>query len=124
MKNKIFKIFALLLICTIVCSCNKNKDIVFDEKSDEYLTPGVEWAVVTDPYAAYRTNAGFENTVSGEGRRGDIVLVIGKCSVNNKGSSSEETTEWYKFEKGWLDSSVISLYDNKMKAVSAATSLK
>lgn len=124
MNKKIFKIFALLFISVMICSCNKNKDIVFDEKSADYLTPGVEWAVVTDPYAAYRTDAGFENTVSGEGRRGDIVLVIGKCFVNNKESSSEGTTEWYKFEKGWLDSSVISLYDNKMKAVSAATSLK
>ena len=115
----------LLILCAafISVSCSKKDEITFDNSDPLALTPGIEWAVVTEPYAAFRAKNNYESEVINEARRGEIYEVTGKAIVINKKTDPVPQTTWYEFEKGWLDSSAITIYDNKMRAETAAAKL-
>lgn len=117
-------LFLMLLLIMILSGCMKQKPITFDNDDPLALTTGIEWAVISDPYAAFRKEAGFENVVVKEGRRAEIYMVKGKALEKTGEGKRAEYRVWYKFEKGWLDESVIELYDNKYKAMTAAEKMK
>ncbi len=122
MKNKQLLFFC---IAFLFFSCAKKHEIKFDYSEPLSLTPGVEWALITEPYAAFRKDCNYESAVASHGRKGDILQVLGKKSVvtktlNERGREVDQTTVWYYFENGWLEEASVELYDNRFKALSAA----
>lgn len=109
MKKNVF--FIVLLICCIFVSCKKKEAevIVFDDSQPLALAPDVEWAVVNDPYAAYKHEIGWESGVAGHSRKGDILQVKGK-------SIDKNNNVWYFFENGWLPENCLTIYNNRLKA--------
>lgn len=115
MKLKFIIFFCVLIMFS---SCNKNNEelIVFDDTYPLLLAPDVEWAVVNDPYAAYRKDSDWNAELSGHCRKGDILQVKGKSRDNNKNI-------WFLFENGWLPSSCLSIYSNRLKAKDSSQKL-
>lgn len=118
MKN--FKyIFLLQLIVSILAlsSCYKRteEEINVADAVPLSLAPDVSWAVISDPYAAYKAEKSWDAESKGYCRKGDILKVEGK-------STDENNNEWYKFEGGWLPASSLSVYSNRYKAQSVAKS--
>lgn len=114
--KKIF-LFQFILFCLNFTSCYKKADDVIDV-SDAVplsLAPDVTWAVISDPYAAYKDDKSWDAETNGYCRKGDILKVDGK-------SSDETGVEWYKFKDGWLPASSLSVYNNRYKAQSVAKS--
>ena len=116
--------FILVVVIAVVCGalftgCKRNKEevILFDNTHPLSLAPDVEWALITDPYAAYRTDTDWNSTITNHCRRGEILQVYAK-------SIDKEKTVWYKFEEGWLPQNCLSIYANRYKAQTAAESLK
>ncbi|MCH5291243.1 MAG: hypothetical protein J1D88_05705 [Treponema sp.] len=118
------KRFLLCMLVPLVLSgCFKKKEIAFDSSDPLALLPDVQWAVVVQPYVAFRAEPGFEKQVQDHGRRGDIMQVQGKRLVKTESGPSGKITAWYEFEQGWLEDTVVSIYDNKLKAQTAASKL-
>lgn len=109
----------LLLVCSV--SCNRSRTIVFDTSDPEALELDKEWAVITFRYVSFRGEPGFEEEITGQGRVGDILLVEGMRYVPNL--YNDESSIWYKFEKGWLSENNVMLYSNKLKAKTASKDL-
>lgn len=112
-------ILFLYIIFLLLTSCKKQKEevISFDNTYPLALYPNISWALVTDPYAAYKIELGWDSETLGHCRRGEILQVIGK-------NVDSENKNWYKFENGWLPESCLSIYSNRFKAVTAASQLK
>jgi len=109
----------LILACVALCSCSRNEKIVFDSSDSLALAMDVNWAVVSDPYVAFRSEPGYENDVKEHGRMGDILMVRGKRYYKQDG----ENVFWYNFDQGWLEENSIRVYDNKLKAETASKEL-
>lgn len=109
----------LLLICLFFCSCSRNDRIVFNSDDSLSLAMDIQWAVVSDPYVAFRVEPGFEKDVKDHGRMGDILMVQGKRYFIQDG----ENVFWYYFDEGWLEENSIRVYDNKLKAETASKEL-
>ena len=107
----------LLLFLSTSCTKKQEEVIVFDSSEPLSLAPDVEWALVTDPYAAYKTSTDWNAEISGHCRRGEILRVYAK-------SMDKEKTVWYKFEEGWLPEKCLKIYTNRYKAQTAAGALK
>lgn len=100
----------LLCSCFLVGGCKKHEEtIVFDNTYPLALSPSVEWAVVKDPYAAFRKEPDWGADVVEHCRRGEILQVSGR-SVDSKNE------KWCSFEQGWLAESCLSIYSNRYKA--------
>lgn len=122
MKNTFLRFLFFGFLCLSVLtsfSCKKQKEevIVFDDSYPLALSPNVSWALVTDPYAAYKKELGWNSETSGHCRRGEILQVLGKAV-------DKESGNWYRFEEGWLPESCLSIYSNRFKALTAAGQLK
>ena len=115
----IFTCLSFILPLFFITSCKKNKEdvIVFDSEYPLALAPDVEWALVTDPYAAYRSSTEWNGQITGHCRRGEILQVFSK-------SMDEDNNVWYKFEQGWLPQKCLKIYTNRYKAQTAAENLK
>ena len=108
-KNILF-VSALFLLCGSFVSCEKQEEkITFDDTYPLALSPSVEWAVVKEPYAAYKTEYGWASSVAGHCRRGEILQVLGR-------SVDENNEKWCQFENGWLPESCLNIYSNRLKA--------
>ena len=94
--------FAALLLCLCSFSCKKNR--------------GIPWAVVIDPYAAFRKNCDWSAEVTGHCRKADVLLVEGK-QISPDGI-------WYRFTDGWLPDSSVYIYANRLRAQNVADGLK
>jgi hypothetical protein len=114
---KLFTCVFIVLFC--VTSCNKNKITVleFDNSEPLALAPDVRWALVIAPYAAYYEKTDWNSEVKGYSRRGQILQVLSRAE-------DKDDNEWYRFETGWLPSSTITVYSNRLKAQRAAEELK
>lgn len=121
-------IFLLLSVFLLFSSCRRKTEGSIDfglpgEEPLDYL-PGVEWAVITDPVAAFREDAGFENKVLQHARRGDVLMVTGKKISSIKDSDGTvRVVTWYGFDRGWLVEDSLSVYGNRMNARAAASRL-
>lgn len=109
----------ILFLILLSSSCSKKQEdvIVFDSSEPLSLAPDVEWALVTDPYAAYKLTTEWNAEVTGHCRRGEILMVYAK-------SMDKEKNVWYKFEEGWLPEKCLKIYTNRYKAQTAAGALK
>ena len=119
--KKLSTVAVLLFVFVLLGACSKEKPIVLNADDIQALTPGVEWAVVTEPYAAFREEPAFESTVMAHARKADVLEVKGKTL--SKDSLTSRTFTWYKFDQGWLELSAVVIYDNRLKAQKAALSL-
>lgn len=120
-KNKFF--FALFFLLTFAFfSCDKNKveEIQLDNSDPLALAPDIRWALVVDPYAAFRKETSWDAEPIGYCKKGELFPVLASASVPNE--KGVET--WYFMEDGWLPESVISIYQNKFKAAKAAALLE
>lgn len=124
MKKHFFPIVftSLLFSCLIMAvSCKKNNDqLQMQELSPEDLSPRIEWALISDPYVACHKEASYESTVIASFRKGEIYEIKGNCTI-----IVDETKEkWYALEEGWIPSSAVKVYSNKLKAEQAKKNLK
>lgn len=113
MKRLLFCIAVALLFLSISC---KKKQIVLDDREPLSLAPDVTWALIIEPYTAYKKDPSWESQTLEHCRKGDIVQILGK--VEN------EDNVWYKFDKGYLPGEVLEVYQNKYKAMKQQESLK
>jgi len=109
-KNILYSVlFTLLVIMISGCRFKKDEVIVLDNSHPLALAPDVSWAVVSDPYAAYRDEIGWNSSGKGHCRKGEILQVQSK-------SLDKNNEVWYNFEQGWLPSNCVSVFNNRLKA--------
>lgn len=115
--NSTFK-FVLFFLLILFSSCSKKDEeiIQFENTYPLALALDVQWAVVTDPYAAFRLDFSWNSDSEGHARRGEILQIKGN-SLDENGSI------WYKFDGGWLNQSSLSVYSNRFKAKTASENL-
>lgn len=116
MKKSYF--FVILILCSFLFSCTKKSEdiLVLDDSHPLALAPDISWAVVTDPYVAYKTDKSWDSEVIGHCRRGDILQVIGK-------SEDTEGNSWYYFREGWVSGNCLSVYNNRYRAQKVSETL-
>lgn len=119
MFRKAFVLVILFALSFSFSGCFKNRDevIEFDNRNPLSLAPDINWAVVNDPYAAYRIKPTWESDVAGHCRKAEILQVKGK-------SLDENLQSWYLFDGGWLSSDCLSIYNNWYKASAAAAKIE
>ena len=118
-------LFAVLVVFFTLFfpSCVQKKvDLNFQDES--FIAPDQEWLVVTVRYAAFRISADFSSEICLHARSGDIFLICGKQKVQvvnpDEKKSSKDYLVWYKVEQGWIDGSLVAVYDTRLKAEAAA----
>ena len=118
-KKNLLAAFALVFL---FFSCGKNRDveIPLDNSDPLALAPDIKWALVDDPYAAFRDNAFWDAEAVAYCKKGDLFPILASASV--MGERGPET--WYLMERGWLPESVVSVYPNKFRAAKAAALLE
>lgn len=121
--KRTFSVLVFFLAIFLSGCMQKKVDLSFQDESS--ITPDQEWLVVTVPYAAFRLSADFSSEICFHARSGDIFLICGKRKVllddnTDKKGSGKDYLLWYKVEQGWIDSSLVAVYDTKLKAESAA----
>ncbi len=104
--------FVFVVFSFSLFSCTKKNEIVFDESEPLALAPDVEWALICEPYAAFRKTADWSAEVISHCRKGDIFMLKGTLISNDK-------ENWYYFDQGWLPESVLLVYSNYFKAKAA-----
>lgn len=120
MKKKIILVlFFSLILLFLFCSCNQQRGKVVELQPTPDLGLGSEWALVTDPYAIFRSTYDIASESSAHGRRGDVLQVIGKKIITEE----KKQTFWYQFEEGWLPETSVKIYPNELKANAAALEL-
>lgn len=113
-------VLALFILSSIFISCKKDRDEINIHQDDILaLNPSVQWAVVKEPYAAFRTEASWDAPTNDHSRLGDVLMIEGNLILDSSRETSSKEI-WYRFEKGWLSESSVSVYQNKYKAQSAA----
>ena len=95
--------------------------IEFDNSEPLALAPGVRWAVVTEPYSALRTSAGWEFPVNAYSRRGEIHRITGNKTVFSPDGTA---SVWLRFEGGWLPSSAVTVCYNLFNARTVSAQIK
>ena len=101
----------LLLFSFLIIGCAKKDEteIILDNSEPLALAPDVQWAVVSEPYAAFKESKDWSASVIGHCRKGDILQIKGK-------SLDSKNEVWYYFEQGWLHSSSVLVYSNRLRA--------
>ena len=101
----------LLLFSFLIIGCAKKDEteIILGNSEPLALAPDVQWAVVSEPYAAFKESKDWSASVIGHCRKGDVLQVKGK-------SLDSKNEVWYYFEQGWLPSSSVLVYNNRLKA--------
>ena len=117
------KIFFAVLVAFFAPSCVQKK-VYLNFQDESFIAPDQEWLVVTVPYAAFRISADFSSEICFHARSGDIFLICGKQKVQvvnpDEKKSSKDYLVWYKVEQGWIDGSLVAVYDTRLKAEAAA----
>jgi hypothetical protein len=97
-----------------------DREIVFDNSDPLALAPDVTWAVVEEPYVAFHKTAGWDATVTGQCRRGEIYRIIGVRTL----PSGDTAEKWYCLSQGWLPGTAIAVCQNKLSAQSLSETFK
>lgn len=120
-KNK-KALFAAFAFCFLFFSCARKSDleIPLDNSDPLALAPDIKWALVVNPYAAFRNETSWDAEAVDYCRQGDLYPILASASV--MGERGAET--WYLMERGWLSESVVSVYPNKFRAAKAAAALE
>ena len=120
MNKKTFSAVFLFFLCFCLPSCFRHREEpLIDISAAEAIVPGERWALISEPYAAYRIKPDFTAAVSAHGRQGDIEKVDGTF-IDTDSVSDEHGIVWYRFSSGWLPEKAVRVYSNKLKAEFAA----
>ncbi len=114
-------LFILLFSVPLTSCSNKDSQETVDLSYFENLHSEGEWAVITEPYVAYRDKPDVTSTVKGHGRLGDISQIIGKALVPD--ITNNTSIIWYQFSEGFVSENSLIVYPNKFQAQSAASQL-
>ena len=124
MKKRFFEaLFAFLLLSFLatVLSCKKNNgQLQMQDLSPQDLSPRIEWALISDPYVACHEEASYDSAVIASFRKGEIYEIKGNCTI----IVDEAKEKWYAIEDGWIPSSAVKVFSNKLKAEKARDSLR
>lgn len=112
----ILLIISFLLILNGCTKTGREADLSISEN----LANTKEWCVISVPYAAFKREPSTSSEVVEHGRRSDIFEITGKRYI----TENKETIIWYQFNKGWLPESSVMIYENQLKAKTAAESMK
>lgn len=107
MKYYIY-ITLLFFLSFFSLSCSKTKPISLELKNPDCMNPDIQWALINEPFVAYRSEGDFDSNITAHGRLGDVERIIGVLRTKD--------LVWYRFSKGWLDASSILVYDTELKA--------
>lgn len=109
--SKVIIPLLIILLIALVTSCTNRKEdtILLDNSQPLALAPDVSWAVVSNPYAAYKKDIGWDSESVGHCRKGDIIQVLGR-------SQDSRNEYWYYFKDGWLPGECVLVYNNRLKA--------
>ncbi len=119
-------LFAFALCSIVFSSCVKKDSIAFSFPDNDPLAyvPGSNWAVVMEPLVGLRETDSYESKVQSHVRRGDVMEVTGKRISTRKNADGQKVVSvWYGFEDGWVESSSVKIYENKMQAENAAVKM-
>lgn len=105
--------------CFFLVSCTKTGREA-DLAPVDNLAFSSEWAVISIPYAAFKKEPSSQAEVAAHARRSDLFEICGRRYV----TENKETIQWYQFEDGWLPESSVNVYQNQLKAQTAAGSMK
>lgn len=118
---KLIILFFLASLCFSGCFLNRQpEEITFDNSEPLSLIPDVQWAVIKDPYAAFREEAGWESPVKSHCRRGEIYQITGNKNVVNTGGITEK---WICANGLWLPESSVTVCYNRFNAKTVAEQL-
>ena len=118
--SRVFSFLLVFVCCFIAIGCiRKNEPVQFDNSDPLALNAEIQWAAVTEPYAACYKSADYASEVVAHFRKGEILQVIGEETVKSGG----EKEKWYAFDQGWLPASTVAIYANKMRAQTAVKQL-
>ncbi len=105
-----------LLVLLLLASCNRNTSDYIDISKTDNIAMSSQWAVITEPYVSYVSEADASSQIIAYGRIGDVIEVAGS-------SIGDNNVHWYTFENGWLPENSIRIYANKLQADFAAKEL-
>lgn len=121
--TRCLSVAAILLLLLPLVGCHRRESKISVDLT--YLEDGIssgEWAVITEPYAAFRERPDPSSNVAAHGRLGDIAQVTGKSLIpDSKGTS---TVIWYQFDSGYVPESSVVIYSNQLKAQTASAELQ
>ena len=119
-SKRFFFLAALFLFSAFFFACTKNNEqLEMPNIAPEDLSPRIEWALISDPYVACRKEASYESETIASFRKGELYEIIGNRTV-----LVDDTKElWYALKDGWVPSSAIRVYSNKLKAENAKTEM-
>ena len=120
-KSVLFTSILIFLLPLLAVSCKKHDafEIVLDNSDPLALAPDVSWAVVVEPYAAFREEISWDAEAADYCKQGELFPILASALA-----SEEDGGEvWFRFEEGWLPASAITVYPNKLRALKAAASL-
>ncbi len=115
--------FLLLFVFIVFSGCAKKGKIELYESHAAEINPDTEWAVVTSPYAALRKEPNLSSETESVARKGDIFIVSGRRTIPipTEGKMKSHSSIWYKrLEGGWVEGSLVEVYDTRLKAESIA----
>ncbi len=109
-------VFVFLPLCFFSCKKNDPLDIVLDNSDPLALAPDVRWAVVIEPYAAFRESISWDAVAVDYCKQGELFPILASALAPEEMGGEN----WFRFEDGWLPASAISVYPNKFRAAKAA----
>ncbi len=119
MKKFLIFLFIIAGIVSFGSCSKKNEEIIFEPLEKDALEPGVEWVLVTSPYAACYKDSNYNSEVIGHLRRGEIRKLEGSAVTK-----TEDVYEnWYFVKEGWIAQSGAKVYSNMLKAETAGKQL-
>ncbi len=107
------KLFIAILSLLVLTSCQKNEEKPIDVSLTQNLASSPKWAVITEAYTSYLSDAKHDSEILSYGRIGDVIPVEGI-------KIEDSDTVWYRFEHGWLPQTSVTIYANRLQANSAA----
>lgn len=120
-RSCLFFVFASLFFVLFCTACKKgNSQIEMQNLAPQDLSPRIEWALISDPYVACRKEAGYESATIASFRKGEIYEIKGNCTI----IVDEKKELWYALEDGWIPSSAVRVFSNKLKAEKAKSTLR
>lgn len=117
-----FKAVILIsLLPLLAASCKKHdaSEIELDNSDPLALAPDVKWAVVVEPYAAFREEISWDAEAVDYCKQGELFPILASAMASEENGGSV----WYRFEEGWLPASALTVYPNKFRAAKAAALL-
>lgn len=117
MKKIIVISLSIIFISFSFLSCKQKREkAIVLPPSLQNLTQE-DWAVIQEPYAAFYEEPDVTSGIAAHARHGDVLQVEGRKIDDNR-------QIWVKFARGWIQSSVVIIYSNELKARKAASSIK